>query len=52
VAAREAAERRRRLIKTTRIIWLITGILEASVGMRVFSTLIAANPKAGFAQFD
>jgi YggT family protein len=50
-AAQEAAERRRRLIKATRIIRLITSILEALIGMRFFLKLIAANPQAGFAQF-
>jgi uncharacterized membrane protein len=44
-------ERRYRLAKATQIIWLITGILEALIGIRVLLRLIAANPNAGFAAF-
>ncbi len=39
------------LIKVTEIIWLVTGILESLIGMRVLLKLIAANPDAGFAHF-
>jgi hypothetical protein len=44
-------ERQRALTKTSRIIWLLTGILEALIGIRVILKLIAANPDAGFARF-
>jgi hypothetical protein len=51
--ARQAAywERRDRLAKITQIIWLITSILEALIGVRVLLKLLGANPQAGFAQF-
>ena len=49
--ASEMAERRYRLAKTSQVIWLITGILESLIGIRVLLKLIAANPEAGFATF-
>ncbi len=45
-------ERRRyALMRVTQIIWLITGIIEAIIGIRFVLKLIAANPNAGYAQF-
>ncbi len=37
--------------KATQFIWLILGILEALLGLRVFLKLIAANPGNPFAAF-
>jgi hypothetical protein len=39
------------LAKATQIIWLVTGILEALIGIRFLLKLLAANPQAGFARF-
>lgn len=39
------------LSKITQIIWLLTGILEGLIGLRVLLKLMAANPNAGFAEF-
>jgi len=39
------------LRKASQIIWLLTGILEAFIGVRILLKLLAANPEAGFAQF-
>ncbi len=39
------------LYKLTDLIWLLTGILEGLIGIRILLKLIAANPAAGFAQF-
>jgi hypothetical protein len=39
------------LLKVTQAIWLLTGILESLIGIRILLKLIAANPQAGFAQF-
>lgn len=39
------------MTKATQIIWLVTGILEALIGIRVVLRLLAASPEAGFAQF-
>lgn len=49
----EARARRHRqtLAKATQIIWLLTGILEALIGIRFILKLLAANPQAGFAAF-
>ncbi len=44
-------DRRETLTKATQIIWLVTGILEALIGIRVVLRLLAASPEAGFAQF-
>jgi ABC-type xylose transport system permease subunit len=49
--AQAARERHIVLIRITRVIWLIAGILEALIGLRFLLKLIAANPHAGFAQF-
>ena len=44
-------ERRYTLSKVTQFVWLLTGILEAAIGIRVLLKLMAANPNAGFADF-
>lgn len=44
-------DRRQTLAKATQIIWLLTGILEALIGIRFLLQLLGANPQAGFAQF-
>ena len=44
-----AATRRGDMAKVTAFIWLLTGILEALIGLRVVLKLIAANPGAPFA---
>lgn len=45
------AERRQIANQLVRIIWLLFGVLEATIGLRVFLKLIAANPSNPFAQF-
>lgn len=50
-SASSTSERRLKLQKATQIIWLITGMLEALIAMRVLLKLIAANPEAEFARF-
>jgi hypothetical protein len=45
------AEERMVLNKATQFIWLIGGLVEALIAMRVFLKLIAANPNSGFARF-
>lgn len=45
-----AAERRARLSKVGQFVWLLTGLLEAVLGLRFMLKLIAANPNAPFAQ--
>lgn len=45
------AERRDRLSRASQIVWLITSIIEALIGIRILLKLIAANPLAGFARF-
>ncbi|MHB1294038.1 MAG: YggT family protein [Anaerolineae bacterium] len=47
----EDYERRNQLVRSTRLVWLVFGILDAMIGLRVLLKLIAANPEAGFAQF-
>lgn len=48
----QSAEKRRyTLSKATQFIWLLTGILEAAIGIRILLKLMAANPNAGFAEF-
>ena len=42
---------RRALAKATQIIWLVTGVLQALIGIRLLLRLLAASPQAGFAQF-
>ena len=49
--AARARRRRETLAKATQIIWLVTGILEALIGIRFILRLLAANPQAGFARF-
>lgn len=49
--AARAQDRRQTLAKATQIIWLLTGILEALIGIRFLLKLLGANPQAGFAQF-
>lgn len=45
------AERRAILAKAAQFIWLITGILELAIGLRILLKLIAANPANPFARF-
>ena len=45
-----AVEQRLILAKATQLIWLIAGVLEALIGIRVVLKLIAANPNSGFAR--
>jgi hypothetical protein len=44
------AEERMVLNKATQFIWLIGGLVEALIAMRVFLKLIAANPNSAFAR--
>lgn len=44
------AERRQYAHRVVQIIWLLFGVLEAAIGLRVFLKLIAANPNNMFAQ--
>lgn len=43
--------RRQTVIKASQTLWLLLGMLEALLGIRVFLKLIAANPQSGFARF-
>lgn len=45
-----SAERRQMLVKVTRLIWLIGGVIEGLIGIRVLLKLIAANPGSAFAR--
>lgn len=45
------AERRQTAHRLAQTIWLLFGVLEAAIGLRVFLKLIAANPNNIFAQF-
>ncbi len=45
------AERRLILYRLSQFVWLLTGILETLIGLRITLKLIAANPNAGFARF-
>jgi ABC-type xylose transport system permease subunit len=45
------AERRRQIQKIMQVVWYVTGVLEALIGVRVVLRLMAANPDAGFARF-
>ncbi len=47
----EVEKRRYTLTKVSQIIWLVLGILEAAIGIRVLLKLMGANPEAGFARF-
>ena len=38
------------VLKASQFFWLILGMLEALLGMRVFLKIIAANPQSGFAR--
>lgn len=44
-------ERRARVARAAQIIWYVTGILEAFLGLRFLMKLMAANPSAGFSRF-
>jgi len=44
------ASRRQSVNKVVQIVWLLFGILEVAIGLRVFLKLIAANPGNLFAQ--
>jgi len=44
------ARRRQGVTRVVQAIWLLFGILEAAIGLRVFLKLIAANPSNLFAQ--
>ncbi|GBE58314.1 YGGT family protein [bacterium BMS3Abin01] len=46
-----AAERMNLIAKINGIIWLLFGILEALIGMRVILKLLEANPYNGFVNF-
>lgn len=46
-----AAEQDLQLYKGVQLVWLILGIVEAFIGLRVVLKLIAANPDNGFASF-
>jgi YggT family protein len=40
-----------RLLKISQVIWLLVGIIEISIGLRVILKLIGANPDNDFARF-
>jgi len=42
-------EQRAFIVRLTELVWLLFGILEALIGLRVFLNLIAANPNNPFA---
>lgn len=44
------ASRRQGVRKVVQFVWLLFGILEAAIGLRIFLKLIAANPSNLFAQ--
>ena len=46
-----AAEQQLRLYKAEQVVWLIFGIIEILIGLRVFLKIIGANPANGFAHF-
>ncbi len=46
-----AAERRQMAIRINQIVWLVCGILEGLIAIRVLLRLIAANPRNEFAAF-
>jgi hypothetical protein len=46
-----AVDQRQLLNKLTQLIWLLAGVLQALIAIRIFLKLIAANPNAGFASF-
>jgi YggT family protein len=43
--------RTRSLNRTMQFVWLIAGVLEALIGIRILLKLMAANPASGFARF-
>lgn len=45
------AERRAALLKLSQLVWLVVGIVEALIGLRVLLKLAAANPNNPFADF-
>ncbi|MBZ0308650.1 MAG: YggT family protein, partial [Anaerolineae bacterium] len=45
------AQQRLAVAKVNRIIWLLVGVLETLIGMRVLLKLISANPNNTFASF-
>lgn len=47
----ERLANRRAIFKIDQALWLLLGLLEALLGIRVFLKLIAANPESGFARF-
>ena len=47
----QAYRRQYNLTRITQVIWLVTGLLESLIAIRVLLKLIAANPAAGFATF-
>jgi hypothetical protein len=51
VAEDTAAHRENEISRITGIIWLLFGILEVTIGMRVVLKLLAANPDNSFASF-
>lgn len=44
-------DQRQIISKVIQLIWLMAGVLEALIAIRIFLKLIAANPNAGFANF-
>jgi YggT family protein len=46
-----AGEYRLRLLKISQVVWLLVGIIEVMIGMRVLLKLIGANPDNDFARF-
>ena len=46
-----AAEQSLQLYKVVQLVWLVLGIVEVLIGLRVVLKLIAANPSNGFASF-
>jgi uncharacterized protein YggT (Ycf19 family) len=52
VRVRPSANQKQRLatFKVTQLIWIVLGILESLIGLRVFLKMIAANPENPFAK--
>ncbi len=46
-----AAQRRALVWKITGVLWLVLGVIEAIIGIRVLLKLLAANPASPFAAF-
>lgn len=51
VSQDKAGERENEIGRINGIIWLLLGVLEVIIGMRVVLKLLAANPDNGFANF-